>query len=170
MATASATNGGAQDEMRLQHTHRNADINMMVQVAVIDTMSQPGTKLLKSTEQEIRLQKTRTIDKNIASLLKLPHKIVYEEITKFDEENKMFTMETHLEMPSQHTNPSKRKHYTLDVITAYEENRENEVDVKARLLCGGVARHGLMHMGLTAYVKEQFKTGRQAEAIALMRK
>jgi hypothetical protein len=155
------------DEIQLQHTHRKASIEQLVQIAVIDTMSEPGTKPLKMTEKEVVLQKMRHIDKNIARMLGLPTKIPYREITRFDEENKMFTMETHIEIESV---SGRRRSYTLDVITAYEENETGKVDVKARLFCGGVPRNSIMHMGLTAYVREQFKNGRQQEEVALLAK
>ena len=152
------TNG--MEEMRMKHVHKKAKIEQILEVSVIDTMSEPGTKPVMLTPQEIRLQKTRHIDKNIARMLKLPTSLPYIEITKVDEQNKTILMETHVQI----------KKYELHVATLYQELIPGQVNVECRLLCRGVQKNSIMHMGLKAYVERQFNEGRQAEEVALLGK
>jgi hypothetical protein len=166
----SADNSDDLEKMVLKHTHANANINQLVQVAVIDTMSTPGTKALRITDEEIRLQKLQVVDKTLAMFLKIPHKITYEEITKFDEPNRIFTMETHLKMPSQHRNEAKRRLYEIHISTEFAENDLGKVDVETQIYSRGIPRNGVMHMGIKAQVEQRFRDARQAEAVALLAK
>ena len=148
------------EEMRLSHVHKPATIEQMLQVCVIDTMSEPGTKPLILTPEEIRLQKTRTIDKNIARMVRIPSTIPYIETTKVDEENRSILMETHIKL----------KKYELHVATLYQELALGEVTVECRLLSRGIKKNSIVHMAVKAYVKEQFKEGRRQEEVALLTK
>jgi hypothetical protein len=147
-----------QEELTMQHTHHNAHIGQILQVAVIDSMSEPGIKALKISKEEIRLQKTRHIDVNIARMLKLPVKIPYTEVTRVDENDRSILMETHIAIKS----------YKLSVATLYQEKEDGKVNVECRLVCEGVQPNGIIHMGLKAYVTEQFRAGRHAEEVALL--
>lgn len=166
-STQESRNKYIHESMILKHQHQNVSIEKMVEIAVLNSIADKSVKqtILQCDDQQVRIKKECVLPKSIAKLMGIHHIVPYEEITLIDDKNRIFTMETHVEVENR-----KKNIYSLDVITEFAENELGKVDVTTKLHCKGIKTRGLIHMTLKAQVKERFKTARQYEAVELLKR
>ena len=166
-STRANGNETERESMILKHQHQNVSIEKMVEIAVLNSITDKSVKqtILQCDDEQVRIKKECVLPKSIAKLIGIHYIVPYEEITLIDDQNRIFTMETHIRVTN-----TKKNTYSLDVITEFAENELDKVDVTTKLHCNGIKKLGLIHMTLKAQVKERFKAARQYEAVQLLKR